>query len=240
VTLDLKEASEDPVTVTVTRDTDTMLAAVQRFVTNFNDVIARIDQYDFYDSDAEKRGVLLGNPTTSRVRNALFAELQKPAKGVGSAYKYLRQVGITIGSDGKIKFDESKYKAAYEADPEAVENLFATFETSTTSTEEISPGITVQKTNTEITASGFGDMFDKLMETLTNSVDGVVTRAKNGFQDIIDLTNDRITAFDQRLEAKRSRLQAQFAAMETALAKLQGQNGSLSQLAASVQLAQRS
>ncbi|HWB20759.1 MAG TPA: flagellar filament capping protein FliD, partial [Phycisphaerales bacterium] len=185
VTLDLHQASTDPVTVTINRDTDSILTAVQRFVTNFNDAVGRIDQYDYYNADTEQKGPLLGDATTARVREALFAAIQKPATGVTSQYKYLRQVGITIGGDGKLQFDQDKFDSAYETDPDAVESLFAAFESSTTSSEEISPGITVQKTSTQVTTSGLGDIFNSLLDSLTNSVDGVLTVAKNNYDDMI-------------------------------------------------------
>ena len=85
---------------------------------------------------------------------------------------------------------------------------------------------------------GFGDIFDSLMEDLTNSIDGVMTLAGNNFRDQIEFANKRIEEFDSRLEAKRQRLENQFAAMEAALARLQGQSNSLGSLASNVFLAQ--
>ena len=237
VTVNLKEASDDPVTLTVERDTGKIIEKVKGMVTTFNDVIGRIDQYDFFDVDAEKKGVLLGNPTTSRLREQLFRTVNGKAQGVTTQYQYLRQVGVTIGAGGQLSFDEDKFRTAYESDPEAVKNLFAAFESAPATSEEISPGVTVTQTDPTVTARGFGDIFDSLMDKLTNSADGVVTRANQGFQDQIDLNNKRIEEFDIRLASKRERLEAQYTAMEVALAKIQGQSGSLQQLANSVSLA---
>jgi flagellar hook-associated protein 2 len=238
VTINLLQTSDEPITLTVERDTATIVGKISQFVTNFNDVIGRIDQYDFFNIETEEKGPLLGNPTTSRVRDAMYRTVQKKAEGIDTQYQYLRQVGITIGSGGTLELDEEKFKAAYENDPIAVENLFAAFEATTVTSEEIAPGITVTSNEQNVTTRGFGDIFDALLDDLTNSIDGTMKLADKSFQSQIDLLNDRIEEFDKRLEAKRARLEAQFVAMETALARLQGQNNSLSSLASNVFLAQ--
>jgi flagellar hook-associated protein 2 len=238
VTLNLKSAGDDPVTVTITRDTESILAAVNQFVTTFNDVVGRLNQYDFFDVDTKKKGVLLGNSTTSNVRQALYRAVQGKATGVSSQYQYLFQVGIRVGNKGEISFDQTKFEQAYASDPEGVTNLFAAFEASTSPSEEILPGVTVQRTEQNVTTRGFGDIFDSLADDLTNSIDGMVTLAGNSFRDQIEFANKRVGEFDLRLESKRRRLESQFAAMEAALARLQGQSNSLISLAANVSLAQ--
>jgi flagellar hook-associated protein 2 len=156
---------------------------------------------------------------------------------VTGQYQYLQQVGITIGSGGTLRIDEDKFAAAYENDPQGVENLFASFEASSGTTEEIAPGVTVTHDQQNVTTRGFGDIFDNLMEGLTNSVDGTVTLADKNFQTQIDDLNDRISTLDERLAAKRARLEAQFAAMESALAQLQTQSTSLGSLASNIAIA---
>lgn len=238
VTIDLHQASDESVNLEVKRDTASILAKVNGFVTTFNDAIGRIEGYDFFDVETEKKGPLLGNPITSRVREALYRAVQQKAVGVDTQFQYLRQVGVTIGSGGTLRFDQDKFNAAYESDPEAVENLFAAFEASAGGSEEILPGVSIVQDEQTVTTRGFGDIFDALLDDLTNSIDGTVTLADKNFQKQIDLINDRISVFDTRLEAKRAILERQFAAMETALAKLQAQNNSLTALAGSVALAQ--
>jgi flagellar hook-associated protein 2 len=240
VTIELHEASDDPVTLTVERDTARISESVKQLVTTFNDAIGRINQYDFFDVDSQKRGPLLGNSTTARVREALYRVLQQKAQGVSSQYQYLRQVGVTIGSEGELKFDQEKFDDAYANDPEAVENLFATFEATAPGSEEIVPGVIVQQTEQNVTARGFGDLFGELLDDLTNSIDGTVVMADRNFGDQIDSMNDRIADFDVRLAAKRARLEAQFVAMETALARLTAQGGALNSLASNVFMAQTS
>ena len=66
----------------------------------------------------------------------------------------------------------------------------------------------------------------------------MVTLADQGFEDQIDLINERIEDFDERLDVKRARLERQFLAMEIALAQIQSQSNALISLSGSVFLAQ--
>ncbi len=241
VTMTLLSASEDPVTLTINRDTAAIEERIAGFVAAFNDAVGRIDQYDFFDVDTEKRGPLLGNPTTGRVRAALFRTLQQRATGMDTQYKYLSQVGITVASGGEaIAFNSEKFRTAYGTDPEAVENLFTAFQGTSNTSEEIAEGVTVTTTGQTHTVLGFGDLFDQLLDGITNSIDGSVTLADETFQGQIDLTNSRIEAFDDRLAAKRARLEQQFAAMESALAKLTSQQNAILSLAGNLALSQQS
>ncbi len=101
---------------------------------------------------------------------------------------------------------------------------------SLTSSSSPVAGVTVENTTTTYSKLGFGDLFDQLLKKLTNSIDGVTTVADRAFQDKLDGLKERLDRYDQRLEAKRLRYQNQFAAMESALARLQSQQASLGSL----------
>jgi flagellar hook-associated protein 2 len=200
----------------------------------------RIDAYDFFDIDSEERGVLLNNPTTTLVRSALVRTAQQRAEGVDTQYQFLRQVGITIGKNSNLEFDESEFRAALDNDLEAVENLIAAFESTPAPITEIEPGVTVVESDDVITSRGLGEIFSGLLDELTNSVDGVVTLADRNFDELIDITNDRIEVIDSRLASRREQLERQFAAMETALVRIQGQGQALASLAGNLALLQQS
>ena len=229
VNIDLISASESTTTVSVRQDTEAIIEAVNRFVTNFNDVVGRLDTYDSYNAETEERGVLLGDPTVARVRDQLYRTVQKRAIGVDDQYQYLSQVGIRIGTGGELTFDETKFREALDDDFEAVANLFTAFDKESVE-EELTGGITTNNTTDTFNSLGIAEQMDQLMERLTNSVDGTLTRADDNFETLIGLTNDRIDRFDLRLEAKRTQLERQFLAMENALSQLQNQQGALGQL----------
>ncbi len=238
VTINLVKASDEAVTVTVKRDIETIADAVLNFATTFNDAIGRMNDHDFFNVDTEERGVLLGDNTVSQVRDGLHRLALGKPKGVETQYQFLSQVGLTIGKDGVLDFDRTKFLEAYETDPIAVENLFAAFEATTVTEETIAEGVTINPNKQVYTKLGFGELFDQLLERLTNSIDGTVTLADKVFEDQIELTEKRIERFDERLDAKRLRLERQFMAMERALALLQGQSNALLSLNGNLILAQ--
>ncbi len=227
VTIDLQSVSDSPVTINISRDESGIVQSVEDFVAAFNDIIDRINTYDSYDSETETRGPLLGDSTVARVRNEMYRALQQPAVGIDSGYRFLSEVGVRVGKDGQIEFNKEKFEAAYDADPESVENLFVAFESQGSSTTEIADGVTIDKINTSYTKLGFGDIFKQLADRMTNSVDGFLKLADNQYQALLDAQDGRIERIDERIEAKRLRLQREFAAMEESLARLQGQQASL-------------
>lgn len=233
VSIDLKAAGETPVTLTVTRDTDAVLAAVKQFVTTFNDAIGRINEYDKYDPKTERRGVLLGNGTVARVRDALYRTLQSRPTGVSTQFQSLAQIGIRPGKDGTITLDEGRFRDAYAADPAAVENLLSAYQKST-ETETLEGGVSTGNTVETFTSLGVAEKFAQLLTRLTDSVDGTLKTADTGFIRAIELNTRRLEQFDARLERRRAQLQRQFTAMETALASLQAQQNSLTGLQSAV------
>lgn len=233
VRIDLKQASTDAVTLTVSRDDQKIIDAVKNFVTTFNDVIGRIAQYDSYDQETEKKGPLLGNPVVARLRGALYSTLQRRPVGVSGPYNNLAQMGIKVASDkkGQITLDEAKLREALAENPQAVADLFSAYEKETVTNEEIVEGVTTGEVTDRFTKLGVAELFGQLLDDYTSTVDGVMKTADETFNRRIELTNDRIDAFNRRLESRREFLQRQFAGMESTLARLQGQQGALTQLA---------
>ncbi|TVQ52288.1 MAG: hypothetical protein EA377_10610 [Phycisphaerales bacterium] len=237
VDLEIKSTSDKPVTINVGQNSKKVVDEVKKFVSAFNDVIERINEYDFFDVDTEERGLLLGNATTGRVRASLQRLIQQPAQGVDGQFRFLNQVGVRMGEGGKLTFNEDQFLEAYESNPAAVENLFTAFETQTTTSEEIAPGITVQGGTTTKTVLGVAERLDQLLEGLTDNFEGTFKLAEESFNNQIKVAEQRLEAMQSRLDRRRIQLERQFAAMETTLAQLQGQGNALASLSSNVQLA---
>ena len=208
LSIDLLKADENPVTITIDRDEESIVGSVTSFTDYFNEVISKINDYDSYDAETKVRGPLLGDSTVSLVRSRLYATLQRRVQNVDGPYQFLSQVGVRLGSNGAIEFDEDKFKQAYASDPAGVEALFTAYDAQTTSSEvldDIDPGISIEQSNTFYSSLGFGDLFDQLLEDLTDSSIGTVTLADERFQTQIDSQNDRLEQIDQRIAAKRER-----------------------------------
>ena len=85
---------------------------------------------------------------------------------------------------------------------------------------------------TESHTPGIGARFDQLLATLTDTVDGTIQLRLDAMDQQINLGNRRIEQLDDQLDAKRARLEAQFLAMELAIAQIQGQSNALLSLQA--------
>lgn len=236
VSIDLKTASNDPVELTVSRDTETLEKTVETFVEAFNTVFNRIGKYDKYDAETETRGSLLGDSSVAQIRSGLLNAVQGEPQGVNGQFSRLFQVGLKIGSGGALEFDKQRFREALEQSPQSVEELFSAFERESVTQEVLledddgNPIATTPATGESFSRLGVAELIARLADSFTNSVDGLLTRRKNTIDDQIRQQNDRIEQIDLRLGRKREQLERQFLAMERAIASLQSQQASLGSL----------
>jgi len=227
VSVDVQKASDDPVTLSVQRDDDAIVSKVEQFVANFNDAIQTINKFDFFDTETEERGVLLGDGTTALARTTLYNTLRTTPENVDGQFQLLSQVGITVGDEGLAQFDEDKFREALQTNRQDLEALFAAFESTEAGPEEIAPGVTVSDGDQVVTVRGIGELFNLRLGNLTDSIDGAFPRAEDKFDDQIELLEDRIDVIDERIASERERLERQFLAMEEAIAQIQSQFSAL-------------
>lgn len=206
VTIDLLAASDEEITVTVSKDVDSTVDSVQAFVDAFNKTQETIDSRTSFDAETFEQGILFGDPTVNTVRSRLHRTLLNPVEGAPDVLNRMFQVGLKIGANNRLEFDETKFRDVLEANPEAVEELFTLDET------------------------GFGDLVQDTVDGLANEFDGTITLKNNLLTDRQELLADQIERLGELLEAKRARLEAQFLAMESALAGLQDQQSALASL----------
>lgn len=206
LTLDLLQISDQPITVTVARDETTAVDSIRAFVDAMNQILDRIDGVSGYDPETNQRGVLHGDPTVSRIRRMLMSSLQQRFESDSISLEGLWSIGITIGAGGRIDFDEAAFAEAWATRRDEVEFLF----TSELDGEE-----------------GLGIRLQDLLESFTSSEGGTLTRADESWRSRIELAMDRLDVLDARMEARRVRLIAEFAAMEESLAMLQSQSVAL-------------
>lgn len=219
-TINLLAASETPVRVTVSQDTQGIVNAVKDFVAKFNEAIAALNQHDKYDAETKQRGLLLGDPTIARIRSGLFRMVSSSDGDLTTRYTSLSQVGITVGSGARLVLDETKLSAAINTDFNAVKQLFTFKETETDATEG----------TTKITAAGRGADLAELLRVFTLSSNGTISNRMETFTKQVEQNRKRIDQMNALLEVKRNRLQIQFNAMEKALAQMQRQGASLSNM----------
>jgi flagellar hook-associated protein 2 len=222
VTIDLLSTSDSPIQITVNEDREAITSAVSDFVSSFNGLIDKMNEHDSYNADTEERGLLLGDPTLARLRSAIYNAVIGSNGDLTGRYDSLSEIGVTVGSGAKLRFDQAKFTEALNTDPEAVRDLF-TFEQFEVDAE------TGEDTDV-VAAQGVGLEIQKLLADLTDSIDGPVQRQVDIIQSQIDANEGRVERLEETIEDKRARLEREFANLELTLAGLQDSNTALNSL----------
>ena len=206
LTINLVGTSDKPVQLSVSQNVDQMVTDLEGFVSAYNTVLDRIEEYTAFNVETEERGVLLGSSTVQRIESRMYRSVTRSYANASSDVSRLFNVGLSIGSGGHLELDADKFRAAYAADPESVEALF---------------------TSPEV---GVGAYLEEAFDELTRAGDGLITRADELLADKEQLLQERIDAQELLLNKKQIRLEAQFAALEESLAAMQSQQSALSSL----------
>lgn len=237
VTIDLKQTSDSPVTLTISRDTEAVEKTVTEFVTAYNAMLDKLSKYDAYDSESQQATSLFGDQTIGSLRTNMRRIVQGTPDGVSGSFTRLFQIGLTVKSGTKLEFDSAKFRTALEQDPAAVEALLAARDAVPRDSQvsvvndngNTIPGVVVNNTSStsEFTSLGIAEKLAEFATLSTGSVDGTLARKGRAIESQMKAGQSRLTQFDVRLAAKRARLERQFAGMEQAIASLQSQSGSL-------------
>ena len=231
--------------ISIHNDTDTVFNNIKKFVDDYNTLIGTINgkisedhyrdyppltddqktqlsqpQQDQWTAKA-KSGLLRNDSTLKSVLDQMRSNFYTPVQNslVAPAYKQLANVGITTTSNylegGKLQIDDAKLKAAIEADPDSVENLFRG--TGSTSSEQ--------------------GILQRLFTTVSNTMDSITRKAGNSYStsqqfDIgkqLDSLTSQISSFEDRMNQVEDRYYSQFTAMEQAIMKSNSQMSYLQQ-----------
>ncbi|MCP4246933.1 MAG: flagellar filament capping protein FliD [bacterium] len=206
VTIDLVGISDEPVELSITQDLDQITQSLSDFVDAYNEVKDRMGQQTSFNAETFERGILFGDSTVSTIESRLYRGVTRVFEEASPALSRLFDVGISLGAGGKLSFDEHKFREVYAENPEAVEQLFNAEET------------------------GFGDVFEELLDDLTRSFDGLLAQKDSALESQEELLTDRIAAMQELLDRKQARLERQFQGLESSLAALQGQQTALAAL----------
>lgn len=207
VTLDLIASGAEQITVTVGRDIDGAVEAVSDVVEQLNSAIGRIKTLTSYNAETNTGGPLLGDSTARRI----LMELQSSLSSVTNdhpEYGYAGAVGIEIQRDGTVALDESKLRAALQADFAAVAGLLARSGSVTDSRLEyvrsnevtVDGTYTVEVTQAADTATTTGAAYvvpggDITFQVTSGSVTADVTvTAGSSLVDAIAAINDSLSA----------------------------------------------
>ena len=138
VTLTFSDTTTNSVSVEVFHDSSTAVSAAEEFVEAFNETAELIDELTTFVEDGEN-GLLIGDGTLRRAEQSMRSILSSAAFGLSGAFRTFSDAGISfgvvgseVGATNQLVLDTGKLNAALDDNPDAVAQLFATFEAAAT------------------------------------------------------------------------------------------------------------
>ena len=195
-------ADAKPLTLDLTRDDSATRSLASGLVTNLNMVLSEI-------TSRTKSTTTTSSDGRTVVTGGLFAGdagvrmLQQNLLALGSMPVdgvSPSDVGMVINKDGTFTFDEAQYAAAVAKDPEQVATI----------------------------VQGVAARLSEAAKTASDSKEGTITTAITGHQDAVKDLTERISAWDDRLAARRVGLERLYASLETTLSRMNSQASYLS------------
>lgn len=123
-TFTLKDETAAPVTLTLGRDTEAVVAAIKEMVTAYNAVNSFIGAQFKYNETTESAGALAGDPTLRSVQSRLQSQFTQSIRNRYTNYGVTGQVGLEFNRDGSLSLDEEDFNKALEDNFTAVAALF--------------------------------------------------------------------------------------------------------------------
>lgn len=198
-----KEAGTAFAAVSVTKDTNKAVDAVQGFVDQYNSVVNFIDGKTNYDEEQEKAQILQGDSTAMRLQMKLRTMVTSKVKNSGEL-KTLSSVGIEIDRDGVMSLDSDKLKEALNENPDEVSDIF----------------------RASSDTDGFDGMavrMDSYLDQLMQSNSGLIPRRLDFFDNRISSLNEDIENVERKVSLTRERYVQQFTAMEESISEMNQQ-----------------
>lgn len=208
VTVSAATAVGETVTVNVAPDAAAVSSLAANLVDSinvvFSDIASRTKATTTTKSDgttAVSGGLLSGDSAVRSLQTQLTQAASYPVDG-----KSPSSVGIVIGRDGTFTFDEAKFAAALQEDPDGTADFL----------------------------SKFAARVQAVAENQSDAQTGALTLKITGAESLVEDYADRISAWDDRLALRQEGLRAQYTALEVALSSLNAQSSWLSSQLASL------
>lgn len=203
VTLNVSKVDTEAQTLTVTRNDDKTKSAINEFINAYNNVQKFIKSSTAYTEGAG--GSILNGDNTARTVQTRLSGIMSFQSSNGGAFKTLSDLGIRTQADGSIQLDDAKFSKALAENRDDIAKLFQ------------------DKTN------GIATYTQDITKGLINSTSGIVTTASNGAKTRIEDLDSQYERKQAQIEATMERYRAQFTALDSLVAKMNGTSAYLSQ-----------
>lgn len=182
------------VSLNVARDDAAIQKKIESFVAAFNNMASQVKALSAYDATTKTGGPLLGDAMLRGIDSQIRRMIGDPVAS-GKGYNSLSSMGITTTVTGTLQLDASKFKAAMEADPTAVERIFSA-------------------------ENGVASRIGGFLDARLSSSGELASREAGNTRLKLDLSKQR-EALDARMTVVEERYVKQFSALDSMLSQLQ-------------------
>ncbi|SHH83471.1 flagellar filament capping protein FliD [Clostridium grantii] len=189
--------SEGTTKLTVSKDYSSIESKIQSVVDQYNSTLTFMQQKSSSGTVgvASSKGSLSGDSALQRLVSNLRTTISDTVSGLTGDVKTASTIGIkTIDNYGTLSFDKTTFESVMASNAEGVKDFF---------------------TNT----NGFAKKLDSFVDTYIDSTDGLITYKQTSLQSMIDTTNDKIDAFNLRMESREAYYIKIFASLDSYMAK---------------------
>ncbi|HZV93145.1 MAG TPA: flagellar filament capping protein FliD [Caldimonas sp.] len=198
ITFNLGKTTTQPVTVTVTQNTDAIKADMTALVSAFNALNTFMAAETKYDPTTNTAAPLQGDSTAVSIQNQMHSLLAQTT-GASSIFSTLTSMGVRLQTDGSLTLDDATWNAAAANLPELTKALS-----------------NVDATNSQ--NNGFGKRFSDWTTQLLQT-GGTLTGKTAAIQASITQNQKDQTTMNTQLAATQARLQAQYTALDSTMSQ---------------------
>jgi flagellar hook-associated protein 2 len=201
VTLTLKQGATSPATqgtaedLSLANDQAQTTANLQSFADAYNSVMSLVQKALAVTKDTDRTRTLAGDSAVRSLQGLLHGVISHGVSGLAGV-RTLADVGLKSNRDGSLTVDATTLADALGRDPAAIDSIFKT------------------------TTTGISDVVAGLVDRQTSSGSGILALDQKGLSARIDAMDTQITQMQMRVDAYKTGLAAQFAAMENTLSSL--------------------
>ena len=193
--LTLSQATTSPVTITVSKNTDAVVAEIESFVALYNSFYSSAKALTKYDASTSKAGVLQGDFTAKSILTQMRQSLTSAV--TTSTHSTLSDLGIRVNAEGLLELNKDTFVAAWNADSDEVAAFFAG----------------------SSTADGLADGIEDTLSGILNATGSIASRTDALNTELATVALER-AKLDARLAKIEARYLRQFNAMDALVAQL--------------------
>ncbi|KAI3590815.1 Flagellar cap protein FliD [Cupriavidus sp. U2] len=190
--------------LTVTSDTDSMKAAVNAFVSGYNNLQAAANQLTAFDTSAGTNSPLTGDSVLRNIQTRLRGLMNTPQSG--GAYTMLSQIGVSFQKDGTMSVNDTKLSAALASNPGGVAQLFGG----------------------DGTKGGIGRQIDSTISGFSDT-NGMLKSAQDGINQTLKDLSAQYASEQSRINDTIANYRTQFTALDLAVSQMNQTSSYLTQ-----------